>query len=254
MRNFTRDLKAGFVLLLLPFSAVTLASGGHGGTHWGYSGETGPAHWGDLKPAFNACKNGKQQSPINISHAEKANLPAIDFSYQGVPLDVVNNGHTIQVNYAAGSRITVAGKKYKLLQFHFHSPSEHEINGKPADMVAHLVHQAEDGQLGVIGVLMKKGSRNPLIEQIWKHMPHHEGEHSKAAIKVNVENLLPANRAYYQYSGSLTTPPCSEGVNWMVLKDPVEVSAKQVAAFTDIFHKSTRPVQALNGRKLKLGH
>ena len=254
MEHFVRYLKSGFILFILSFSTLASAASGHGGAHWGYSAETGPAHWGDMKPEFSTCKTGKQQSPINISGAHSASLPSISFSYQATPLNVVNNGHTIQVNYAPGSHITVDGKQYELLQFHFHSPSEHEINGKPADMVAHLVHKAADGQLGVIGVLMKKGANNPLIEKIWKHLPTHEGEHSKAAIKINVEDLLPADRAYYHYSGSLTTPPCSEGVNWMVLKNTVDVSAAQIGAFTDIFHKSTRPVQPLNGRRIEVSH
>jgi len=254
MRHFVRHLKSGLILFILPFSTLVFAGSGHGSAHWGYGDETGPAHWGDMKHEFSTCKTGKQQSPINISGAHAASLPAITFSYQATPLNVVNNGHTIQVNYAPGSHITVAGKQYELLQFHFHSPSENEIDGKPADMVAHLVHKAADGQLGVIGVLMKKGSRNPLIEEIWEHLPTHEGEYSKAAIKINVEDLLSADRAYYHYSGSLTTPPCSEGVNWMVLKNTVNVSVAQIDAFTNIFHRSTRPVQPLNGRQIEVSH
>ncbi len=254
MFHIVHSLKLVSVLFLLSFSMMSSAASEHGGAHWGYSDDTGPAHWGDMKPEFATCKSGKQQSPINISKAHSADLPGITFSYQATPLEVVNNGHTIQVNYAPGSSITVNGKQYELLQFHFHSPSEHEINGKPADMVAHLVHKAADGQLGVIGVLMKKGASNPLIEKIWKHMPKHEGEHSKAAIKINVADLLPEGKAYYHYSGSLTTPPCSEGVNWMVLENTVEVSAAQVSAFTTIFHKSTRPVQPLNGRTVEVSH
>ncbi len=254
MGYFVHYLKSGLILFILPFSTLVFAGSGHAGAHWGYDDETGPAHWGDMKHEFTTCKTGKQQSPINISSAHSASLPAITFSYQATPLNMVNNGHTIQVNYAPGSHITVAGKQYELLQFHFHSPSENEIDGKPADMVAHLVHKAADGQLGVIGVLMKKGSRNPLIEKLWKHLLTHEGEYSKAAIKINVEDLLPADRAYYHYSGSLTTPPCSEGVNWMVLKNTVDVSVAQTGAFTNIFHKSTRPVQPLNGRQIEVSY
>ncbi len=240
------------LLLVLPFSTALFAASGHGGAHWSYTGEASPAHWGDLKSEFSTCKSGKQQSPINLSGAHSAALSAITPRYQNVPLHVLNNGHTIQVNVAPGSHITVAGKQYELLQFHFHSPSEHEIDGKPADMVAHLVHKAADGQLGVIGVLMKKSKPNLLIEKIWKHLPVHEGEYSKAAITINAGDLLPKTLDYYHYSGSLTTPPCSEGVNWMVLKNTVAVSADQVRAFTDIFQKSTRPVQSLNGRSLEL--
>jgi len=250
--HFLAVPKIIFVLLLLPFSPALFAASGHSGAHWSYAGETSPAHWGDLKSEFSTCKSGKQQSPINITGAHSsAALPAITPRYQSVPLHVLNNGHTIQVNIAPGSHITVAGKQYELLQFHFHSPSEHEVDGTPADMVAHLVHKAADGQLGVIGVLMKKAGNNPLIEKIWKHLPVHQGEYSKAAITINAGDLLPKTLDYYHYSGSLTTPPCSEGVNWMVLKNTVEVSADQVRAFTNIFQKSTRPVQPLNGRSLK---
>ncbi len=252
MEQFVRYLKSGFILFLLSVSTLALAGSGHAGAHWGYGDKTGPAHWGDMKHEFSTCKTGKHQSPININSAHAANLPAISFSYRATPLDVVNNGHTIQVNYAPGSYITVSGKRYELLQFHFHSPSEHKIDGKPADMVAHLVHKAADGQLAVVSVLINKGVNNPLIEKIWKHMPTHKGEYSKAAIKINASDLLPTDRAYYQYSGSLTTPPCSEGVNWMVLKNRVEVSSAQIRAFTHIFHKSTRPIQALNGRQIEV--
>lgn len=245
-------LKITMVVLGLLSSGILFAASGHGEVHWSYRGETGPAHWGDLKSEFSTCKSGKQQSPINIRAAHSAALAAITPAYQAVPLYVLNNGHTIQVNVASGSHVTVAGKQYELLQFHFHSPSEHEVDGRAADMVAHLVHKAADGQLGVIAVLMKKGDNNPLIEKIWKHLPSHEGEYSKAAIHINAADLLPEELSYYHYAGSLTTPPCSEGVNWMVLKKEVEVSAAQVKVFTDIFQKSTRPVQPLNGRSVEL--
>ncbi|HEB86617.1 MAG TPA: carbonic anhydrase [Gammaproteobacteria bacterium] len=252
MEQFVHYLKSGLILFLLSFSTLTLAGSDHAGAHWGYGDETGPAHWGDMKPGYSTCKTGKHQSPINISGAHATSLPAITFRYQATLLNVVNNGHAIQVNYAPGSYITVAGKRYKLLQIHFHSPSEHEIDGKAADMVAHLVHKAADGQLAVVAVLFNKGSRNPLIEKIWKHMPTHKGEYSKTAIKINASDLLPTDRAYYHYSGSLTTPPCSEGVNWLVLKNRVEVSSSQIDALTHIFPKSTRPVQPLNGRRIEV--
>jgi len=228
------------------FSSATLAAGGK--AHWGYEGNKGPSHWGELSHDYVTCQNGKNQSPININSSTAVKLANIKFSYQAAPIDIVNNGHTIQMNYAKGSMLSVGGKTYQLLQFHFHSPSEHEINGKPYDMVAHLVHQAADGQLGVIGVLMKIGKANPVIDSIWKHVPQKTGEHNKVDMTLNAADLLPTKHSYYNYSGSLTTPPCSEGVNWMVLQTPVEVSAVQVDAFTAIFAKSVRPVQPLNDR------
>ncbi len=246
----THIFKAGLVTAGLMLSSSLVLASGAGKAHWGYEGHEGPTHWGDLAAEYSTCKTGKSQSPINITAAKTAKLADIKFSYQPSALDVVNNGHTIQVNYAAGSSIEVGGKKYKLLQFHFHSPSEHTVDGKPYDMVAHLVHQAGDGQLGVIGVLLKKGKANPVIDSIWAQLPKHAGDHKKADTKVNVADLLPAKHAYYNYSGSLTTPPCSEGVNWMMMQTPVEVSAEQVAAFTNIFSTSVRPVQPLHERSI----
>lgn len=236
---------------LLVFSnATTLAAEK---SHWAYTGHEGPKHWGELSSEYVLCKTGTQQSPVNITGAVESDLPAIEFSYMPAGLDVINNGHTIQVNYPAGSSMIINGKRYQLLQFHFHSPSEHQVNGKAAVMVAHLVHKADDGQLGVIGILMQKGRQNDELARIWKHMPKQTGSHVRADEQISVERLLPADRAYFNYAGSLTTPPCSEGVNWLVLKTPVEVSAEQVKAFNSVFAHSIRPVQPLNGRVIKSG-
>ncbi len=227
---------------------------GHAEVHWGYEGAGGPEHWGDLKPEFATCKDGKSQSPIDIetSKVVKAELPAIEFHYQEAPLSVVNNGHTIKVNYPAGSSIKVGEVTYELLQFHFHTPSEHTIDGKPFAMVAHLVHKSADGGLGVVGVLMKEGASNPAIETIWKVMPKQAGEKVESSeITINASAILPENHSYYNYSGSLTTPPCTEGVNWMVLQTPIEVSKEQVAALAALFKNNARPVQPLNGREVK---
>lgn len=173
-----------------------------GAAHWTYEGNEGPANWGTLSHDYSMCKEGKQQSPIDITNAIKAKLGGIKFSYKSGPKEILNNGHTIQVNMNKGSSITVNGKKYNLLQFHFHSPSEHTVNGKPADMVMHLVHQAADGQLGVIGVLMKKGNPNKTLASLWKKMPRKAGDKNVITGKINVKNLLPAGKAYYNYSGS----------------------------------------------------
>ncbi|HEB58444.1 MAG TPA: carbonic anhydrase family protein [Gammaproteobacteria bacterium] len=248
MRKFYQSVMLSAALC---FGAGTAIAGSD--HHWGYEGHEGPMHWGDISHDYHMCKDGKQQSPIDIRGATPKALDAIGFSYTASPKNIVNNGHTIQVNMKPGSTITVGGKTYKLLQFHFHSPSEHKIDGKPADMVAHFVHQADDGQLGVVAVLFKKGKANPIIGKLWKKMPkNHGGNADLAGMSLSVADLLPGNRAYYNYSGSLTTPPCSEGVNWMVLKSPVNVSAAQVKAFTDIFPKSVRPTQPLHGREIHM--
>jgi len=203
------------------FSLSSHADGTH--RHWNYErGHEGPAHWAELEPAFEACGKGQLQSPIDIRQAVKAALPALQFAYNPVSPNLTNNGHTIQVNVPAGQTLTVGDQTYELLQFHFHTPSEEAVNGKRAAMVAHFVHKNAAGQLGVIGVL-----------------------------QLNLGALLPANKAYYHYAGSLTTPPCSEGVNWMVLKEPVRLGEEQIKAFRRIFNANARPIQPGHGRVIQ---
>ncbi len=236
-------------------AAAHHASAAHGEVHWGYEGHGAPWYWGSLKEEFALCDSGMSQSPIDISAVTVTGLPAIEFHYQETALEVVNNGHTIQANYAPGSYIVVDGKRYDLLQFHFHSPSEHTIGGKAYDMVAHLVHKAEDGQLGVVGVLFKAGEEiDSTVAKIWLNMPEQQGVKQVPSVKINAADLLPPDLTYFNYSGSLTTPPCSEGVNWMVLATPRGVSEEQVRQFTELFPLSTRPVQPLNGRVVKLSN
>jgi carbonic anhydrase len=240
------------VVLLLPFAVaggLYAESEGHHEVHWSYEGAGGPEHWGELKSDYALCREGKSQSPIDITDAVKAMPAPVEIHYAGTPLKIINNGHSIQVNYEKGSYIVVGGKKYELLQFHVHSPSEHQVNGKAYAMCAHLVHKDESGKLAVIAVLMEKGKENKFIDTLWSHLPKDEGKELFAKdVIINVEDLLPASKGYYNYSGSLTTPPCTEGVNWIVLKTPVTVSGDQVLKFTSIFKKSVRPVQPLNGR------
>ena len=176
----------------------------------------------------------------------------IQFNYQPINLTVKNNGHTIQVDYPPGSAIVLDGKKYELLQFHFHTPSEHTVDRIALAMEMHLVHQNSEGNLAVVGVLVKEGEENYFLQQIWEHLPESKGEKEVKGVKINAENLLPSNRDYYSYSGSLTTPPCSEGVSWNVLKMPIEASAEQIEHFMEIYQMNARPVQPLNRRKIKL--
>lgn len=228
----------------------------HHSIHWGYTGIGAPQYWGDLKEDYVLCKEGHQQSPIDISSATIASLPAIKVDYKSTPLDILNNGHAIQVNYSAGSSISVAGKKYNLLQFHFHSPSEHTIGGKAHDMVAHLVHKADDGQLAVIGIMIDGGGpENPFISKLWSAFPSASGDHNTPeGVEINVAGLLPKDLNHFNYSGSLTTPPCSEGVNWFVLSAPVQVSDAQLQQFRNSIFHDARPVQPVNGRVVRLGN
>lgn len=220
---------------------------------WGYAGDIGPAQWGDLSPAFAACKLGESQSPIDLTSDTVAKPHALAFHYTASPLEIVNNGHTIQVEYAPGSTLTTENTQFALLQFHFHRRSEHTVDGKPADMELHLVHGDAAGNLTVVGVFLNAGRHNEALESVWQNMPAQEGETRLVeGVAINAADLLPANLDYYSYVGSLTTPPCTEDVLWIVLRMPVEVSAEQLAQFAALYPDSARPTQPLNGRTVYL--
>src|SRR5436190_2715986 len=249
LMNAMRTTALAGVLALVP----VVGHGQDAHHEWDYGKEHGPRHWGQLKPEFASCGLGKVQSPIDIHGALAAAAAPIQFHYQATPLHIIDNGHTIQVNYAPGSSISVAGKRYDLVQFHFHHPSEEKIDGKGFPMVAHLVHKSADGALAVVAVLLREGAQNPFIDTLWKNLPHEkEKELAAEKVTINAARLLPRSHAYYEYAGSLTTPPCSEGVTWLVLTTPVELSAAQVARFGKIYKANARPVQALNGRAITL--
>lgn len=218
--------------------------------HWGYEGEGGPANWGTLKPEYATCGTGMSQSPIDINKTYKTKLDPIMFAYKDTPVKIVNNGHAIQVNYEPGSFMTVDGEKYQLVQFHFHAPSEYTVKGQFYDMEMHLVHKNDKGELGVVGVFLKKGAPNKLIQVLWDNMPQEiNKENVVSGVSVNASGLLPKDTKYYHLYGSLTTPPCSEGVNWSVMKAPIEVSEEQIQKFkTTMGVDNNRPVQPVNKR------
>lgn len=218
---------------------------------WSYEGATGPAHWGDLSPDYSLAKSGKRQSPIDIatSGVKRADAAALQVRYGDTSLEVLNNGHTIEDDYHAGGTLTVDGHTYQLAQFHFHSPSEHSVDGEHAPMEMHLVHKDSAGKLAVIGVLIREGRAHPELAELWEYMPTSPGRSDAVpGVSVDASELLPANLASYRYSGSLTTPPCSEDVAWFVLQEPIEASAAQIAAFREIIEGNNRPTQPLNGR------
>jgi len=219
-------------------------------THWTYSGAGGPNEWAKLTPEYSACA-GKNQSPINLTGFIKADLKPIKFAYQAGGNEILNNGHAVQVNYAAGSSITVDSIQFDLKQFHFHAPSEHLINGKSYPMEAHFVHADKDGNLAVIAVMFKEEAENKALTKIWPLMPKNVGEKSALSSPFAAAGLLHSNRDYYRYNGSLTTPPCSEGVRWLVMKEPVSASKEQVEAFSHLMHHpNNRPVQPVNARSV----
>lgn len=218
---------------------------------WGYGGTVGPGNWADLSPEFVTCKIGKKQSPINLENGTDANLPAIEFAYKNTPFTITNRGYDLQINYEPGSYAIIGNKKYELLQFHFHSPSEHTLNGNAYPMEAHLVHQSEDGEYAVVGVLALQGKKNDFIEALWSNIPESGAKKTVSGIEINASALLPEDKSYYHYTGSFTTPPCTEGVNWNVFETPIEVSTQQIVDYYALYQGNARPVQALNNRMLK---
>ena len=220
-------------------------------SHWDYHGEAGPQAWGHLKSEFATCHSGKRQSPIDIRDGLKLQLEPVQFSYRTSALRVIDTGHTVQVNVGAGNSIEVSGRRYELLQFHFHRPSEERIDGRQFDMVAHLVHKDVDGRLAVVAVLLNRGAAQPLIQSVWNNLPLEKGEEQPVRSPIDLNALLPAERSYYTYMGSLTTPPCTEGVMWMVMKTPVQISAEQIGIFARLYPMNARPLQAAGGRMIK---
>jgi len=242
--------RLAFVSALLLASWAAQASSNT--PHWDYKGPHDPAHWAHLDASFEGCSAGKRQSPIDIKATEKVALPSLEFGYSPTKASVVNNGHTIQVNLPAGNSLTVGEQRYELLQFHFHTPSEEALGGKRKPLVAHFVHRSAEGQLGVVAVLFDFGKANETYAPVFAHLPARAGETLTADdLTLDLAALLPTEKGYYSFEGSLTTPPCSEGVNWMVLKQPVKLSAQQIQRFRQMFSFNARPIQPLNGRVVK---
>jgi len=224
----------------------------HHTKHWGYSGDVAPEHWGQLNEKFKMCSEGKQQTPINVVPTKDINLPPLDLKYTQGSKNIIDNGHAVQVNVKNGNIFTIDGVPYELKQFHFHTPSENHINGKSFPMEAHFVHATKDGKLAVIAVMFVEGSANPTLGKIIKSFPL---EHNKEkALEFSQEYLnvvMPVNKDYYKFMGSLTTPPCSEQVKWFVLKTPQTASKAQIEAMSkQIAKKNNRPIQPTNGREI----
>ena len=249
----TKSLRFVIVLIMLLFWLGPVTVTASDPVHWGYEGEVGPEHWGDLSPDYAACSQGVEQSPVDIPATAPVNPPGLSFNYQPSALNIVNNGHAIQVNYDQGSSLEINNATYPLMQFHLHSLSEHTLNGAHTPMELHLVHKDAGGHVAVIGVMIAEGAENPAYEPILAHMPAEEGESQVVSgTTVDAGDLLPADQRYYRYNGSLTTPPCTEGVTWFVMAAPVELSAGQIAAFQSIYNNDYRPVQPLNERTFLL--
>jgi carbonic anhydrase len=248
MLRFER--RVGLALIGLGLSLPLAAQ--QAGAPWTYDGKQGPLNWGRLDPAYRACSEGKEQSPIDIrgAHLNK-NLPAIEFHYIAGSMTLTNTGHTVQVTPPAGSYILVGGTRYDLVQFHFHHPGEEAVKGKLTDMSLHLVHKSADGKFAVVAVRLNEGNANTLLAALWEHLPKTVGATDKLTESMSPAGLLPADRGYWTYEGSLTAPPCTEGVRWFVLEEQVELSRNQLRSFGALYKVNSRMLQAAHGRKVE---
>ncbi len=239
----------GYMLELKP-SAAALQ---HAHIHWDYEGVGGPENWAKIDPANKLCATGERQSPIDIRDGIRVDLEPIRFNYRPSTFRIIDNGHTVQVE-VGDSSISLTGKTYELVQFHFHRPSEEKVDGQRFDMVAHLVHKSDEGQLAVVAVLMQRGPENPFIQTLWNNLPLEKNTPvAPPETIINPETLLPEARNYYTYMGSLTTPPCTEGVRWLVMKQPVQVSDDQIKIFSRLYRNNARPIQRTGDRLIKEG-
>ncbi|WP_444996795.1 carbonic anhydrase [Aliikangiella sp. IMCC44359] len=247
-----KKIKHSFSIVAL---LASMSIGASGDIEWSYSGDTGPEYWGDLSPEFSQCKNGIEQSPIDLGYfaEENESLRTLKHKFRSVPLTVVNNGHTIQVNTNRDSFTKTELGKQRLLQFHFHSPSENTLDGKQFPLEAHFVHINDEGSLSVVGIFYEEGKKNRALAKILNTAPKHKGTNTKEKYKINPNKVLGARKTeeYFRFAGSLTTPPCTEGVNWYISKNIQSLSAEQIEKFEHLFHGgNARPVQNINDRKL----
>lgn len=221
------------------------------GTHWTYEGVDGPANWSKINVDWAACSAGNRQSPIDIRDGMKVDLEAISFDYKPTNFNVIDNGHTVQVNVGGGNYITVGNRTYELVQFHFHRPSEERVNGKSYEMVVHMVHKDPEGKLAVLAVLLERGRAMQAMQTVWNNLPLEKNDTVTPNVVLDLNEILPPKREYYTYMGSLTTPPCTEGVLWLVLKTPMQASPAQMAIFARLYPLNARPIQQAAGRVIK---
>jgi len=221
---------------------------------WSYEGAQGPTHWGEMQADFRTCARGTAQAPIDLADAVRADTGGLSLAWREISGTVVNNGDTVQVNCEPGSQMTIAGTRFDLLQFHFHHPSEHLLAGKGFDLECHFVHRAATGALAVLGVFFHPGKPHAELEKIFAAMPTGAGAENALPGSLFPAALLPAEQKYFRYMGSLTTPPCSEGVNWTMFRQPVEAAPAQIRRFAALYPNNARPVQGLNRRVLLEGN
>lgn len=239
-----------------PTTAAEVSAAAHAAVsthslHWSYEGETGPHAWSKLSPEYAKCGTGERQSPIDIRDGMKLDLEPITFEYRPSRFKVIDNGHTIQANVAGWNSMQVMGRRFKLVQFHFHTPPEEAINGRQYDMVVHLVHKDTQDRLAVVAVLVEGGVRQPAIQAVLNNLPLERNVEVAGSADLDLAQILPTDRRYFTYMGSLTTPPCSEDVLWVVMKQPVQATSDQINLFSRLYPMNARPIQASAGRTIK---
>jgi carbonic anhydrase len=240
-------------LLLTPVLVLVLAVPAMAQeTEWDYEGERGPSHWGSLDPAFSACSTGSSQSPIDLRGADDVRAERIRAAYRPTPLLVENNGHTVEGIPEEEQTLRIGAKRFSLVQFHFHTPSEHAVTGRRYPLEVHFVHQALDGERAVFGVLVRPGDRNEAFAKLGR-LPRRERGEREVHEPVNLRGLMPRRLTAFRYDGSLTTPPCSEGIRWNVADSYIEMSRRQIRRLRAIIGASARPLQPRNGRELIVG-
>ena len=219
--------------------------------HWTYEGEEGPSHWGELDQSFAVCGTGESQSPIDIANPSEQDLANISFHYQPSAVNILNNGHTVQVNYDPGSYIELDNVRYDVVQFHYHAPSEHTVDDESFPAELHFVHKNADGKLAVVGILLREGNENAAYQPFISNLPTKKTDAKDAGVRINAMDMLPPVQTTFRYSGSLTTPPCTEGVNWLLMTTPVDLSMQQLTTLDSLFEGgNNRPVQPINDRTL----
>lgn len=238
-------------LLVVALSVVAAINAGAQSAQWGYEGKIGPERWAKLDGAYLTCTNGHQQSPLDIRGAKPTNLPPLEFHYLAGPVTLINDGHTITGKVAPGSYLLVGGQRYNLVQFQFHHPSEEAVKGQLSDMEVQLLHKGSDGKMAMVSIRMKEGNPNVVLAALWPELPKKPGTSTTTADLISLGGLFPPDRGYWAYDGSLTTPPCTEGVRWFVFKQEEEVSRDQLQALAALYPRNSRPLQPPHDRKIE---
>lgn len=250
MTDILKNLTLSFITILFFVQGTSFAMDE---VEWSYSGSTGPLHWGEISDDYTVCFTGGLQSPIDIKDTRSSNITPIKFYYYKSPrMGLTNTHHTIEVDFGEGSDIKIGKTEYKLKQIHFHTPSEHTIDGEQYPMEIHFVHQSISHRIAVLGVFVEAGEENKFFKPITKYAPKKKGGFDIVYYKnLTPKNLIPEEKEYYKYTGSLTTPPCTEGVTWFLLKNTITLSSEQIDAISEVIGKNNRPIQPTNNRNIR---